>query len=221
MDKIKKIITLYFFCFCICNSFAQELNCEVTINADQVTITNKQVFQTLQTAVKEFMNNHKWTDQSINDNKKIKCNIVIAISNYNNNEMDATMYIRSSRPVYNTAITSTLLNLKDAQIHFKYVEFQQLEYQDGVYINDLTSLLAFYAYVIIGYDYDTFSELGGNLYFNKAMSIVNSAQSSTIEGWKAMEKNTRNRYHQITEITDSKNDDFRKALYQYHRLDSI
>lgn len=215
-----RILSLLTFLFVLAfQTKAQELQCEVSVNADAIQLSNKQVFLTLQNAIKEFMNGKKWTDQVLQVNEKIKCNLVLAISEYKDNELSATIYVRSTRPVYNTAVNSGMMNLKDDKVHFKYIEFSPLEYSDGVYINELTTILAYYAYMIIGNDYDSYSEFGGTTYFNKAMDICNSASSSSIyEGWKMNEKNTRNRYFQVNDILESKNEAVRTAFYNYHRL---
>ena len=196
----------------------QELNCEVTVLTPKIQQTNKQIFKSLETSIRDFMSNRQWTTDKFASGERIDCNITLTIESVNGSEMSGTMQILASRPVYGTNYNSVILNVLDKKIAFGYIEFQPLEYQDGSYVNELTSILAYYAYIILGYDYDSFSELGGTPWFQVAQTIVNAAQSSSALGWKAFEKQEDNRYKLIQEVLEPRYRDLRKAWYTYHRL---
>lgn len=198
---------------------AQELNCVVTINlGPRVQISDQNVFKDMKNAIQLFMNTRKWTNDPYKPYEKIACSIRINI-----NEMPsigffkASVQIQSARPVYNTNYSSLLLNFGDRDWEFEYIESQPLEFNDNTYTNNLTSMLAFYAYVIIGSDSDTFSELGGTPYFQKAQNVVNNAQSANREGWQTL-GNNRNRYWLSENLINGQLTDLRRAMYAYHRL---
>lgn len=196
----------------------QELNCRVTINADQVQTTDRRVFKDMENAFSQFLNNRKWTDDTFESFERIKCNLIItlqdpkSIGNY-----EATVQIQSARPVYNSNYESIMLNFADRDWLFEYVESQPLEFNENTFTTNLTSMLAFYAYVILGLDYDSFGEMGGTPYFQKALSIVNNAQQANRPGWNAL-GSTRNRYWLIENLTNQRMQDIRKGIYKYHRL---
>ncbi|MBN2215104.1 MAG: DUF4835 family protein [Bacteroidales bacterium] len=199
---------------------AQELMCNVQIITQQIQGTNKQVFQTLQTAVYEFMNNTSWTNHVFETDERIECTMLFNIKEQVSvDEFRGTLQIQSRRPVYNTSYNSVVMNYVDNDIQFKYVEFQPLEFSETSHLSNLTSLLAFYAYIIIGMDYDTYSFEGGTPFFQAAEKIVNNAQNTPERGWKSMESTSRkNRYWLINNIL---NEDFallREFVYKYHRL---
>ncbi|RYD76924.1 MAG: DUF4835 family protein [Sphingobacteriales bacterium] len=195
---------------------AQEFNCQVVVNSPTIQMSNKQVFTSLENSIKEFMNNRRWTNDNFEAGEKIDCNIVINITAVEGTNYTGTIQIQSGRPVYGTNYSSQLLNVLDKFFQFGYIEFQPLEFQEGIYNNELTAVLGYYAYMMLGYDYDSFSELGGSVYYQKAQAIVNSAQSSTSAGWSPVEKNG-NRYQIVNQILDERNKNLRKALYIYHR----
>ena len=196
---------------------AQEFKCNISVIAPQVQLSNKQILESLQNDIKKFMTTYKFTKEQYQETEKIEITILITASSISNNVFSGTMQITASRPVYGSGYNTSTLNVLDKNIQFTYVEFQPLEYVDGVYTSDLTSILAYYAYIVLGVDYDSFIELGGNDYFSKASSIVNSAQTATIAGWKSDLKSDRNRNALITEFTDERYKAFRKAWYNYHR----
>lgn len=200
-------------------SMAQELNSIVTINVGpKIQTTDRSVFRDMKNALQQFLNTRKWTNDAFQAHEKINCSLLINI-----NEMpsigifSASVQVQSARPVYNSNYTSLLLNFADRDWEFEYIESQPLEYNDNTYTNNLTSMLAFYAYVIIGMDYDSFSELGGTPYFQKALTVVNNAQSSNRPGWQAI-GSTRNRYWLVENLINSQMTDVRKSVYSYHRL---
>jgi hypothetical protein len=200
-------------------AFAQELNCIVTINVGpKVQTTDRAVFRDMKNALQQFLNTRKWTNDAFQAHEKINCSLMINI-----NEMpsigafSAAVQVQSARPIYNSNYTSLLLNFADRDWEFEYIESQPLEYNDNTYTNNLTSMLAYYAYLIIGMDYDSFSELGGTSYFQKALTVVNNAQSSNRPGWQAL-GNNRNRYWMVENLINSQMTDVRRSLYSYHRL---
>lgn len=205
--------------FLLTGSFgiAQELNCNVQINSDQVQGTNKAVFNTLQTAITEFLNNRRWTDLTYTANERIDCNINIIVKAVDGDAFTSEILVQSRRPVYNSNYTSPLLNIRDQKFTFTYKEFDQLEMVSGTLTSNLTAVLAYYAYLIIGYDMDSFGRLGGTPCFQQAESIVTAAQSSDWTGWKAFE-DSRNRYAIINNLMDEQFKKYRNYFYDYHRL---
>ncbi len=199
------------------NLFAQELNCSVTVNAEKVTQTDPKIFKTLETSIFEFMSTRKWTDDVFKAEERIDCQILITITEeLSSDKFKAQTSIVSRRPVYGSDYNSTLLNFADKDFEFQYAEYQPLDYNENQFTNNLTSMLAFYAYMIIGADYDSFEQKGGDKYFQKAQTIVNQAANSDAKGWKSYD-GTRNRYWLANNYTDPKYAVFRDAFYQYHR----
>ncbi len=196
---------------------SQELNTKVIVNADQVQTSDRSVFRDMEAAFAQFLNTRKWTNDTYKVHERINCNILITINRMPSiGNFAATVQVQSGRPVYNTNYETVVFNFADRDWEFDYIESQPLEYNDNVYISNLTAMLAFYAYIIIGFDYDSFSELGGNLHFQKALQIVNNAQQVNRPGWQPLGSN-RNRYWLIENITNAQMVDIRKAIYQYHR----
>jgi len=218
-QKCMRKISIFFLVLVSFHASAQELNALVTINVGpKVQTTDQNVFRDMKTAVQQFLNTRKWTNDAFQTNEKINCSILINI-----NEMpsigvfSASVQVQSARPVYNSNYTTLLLNFADRDWEFEYIESQPLEYNDNNYLNNLTSMLAFYAYLIIGMDYDSFSEMGGTPHFQKALNVVNNSQSSNRPGWQALGGN-RNRYWIIKNLLNPQMADIRKAEYSYHRL---
>lgn len=198
--------------------YSQELNCRVQVMHQQIEGTNKQIFQTMQSSIFEFMNNTKWTDHAYTMDERIECNIMINItSEVSTNEYKATIQVMSSRPVFNSSYNSVMFNYLDNDFQFQYVEYQPLDFSISTFNSNLTSTLAFYAYVILGFDYDSFSANGGQEFFQKAETIINNAQNAQEKGWKAYE-GSKNRYWIIENLMDQKYSGIRECLYQYHRL---
>ncbi len=215
---MKKVLFILFIFAISTNIFSQELKCNVSVNAQKIQGTNKQKFQTMQKAIYEFMNNTKWTPNVFSVEERIECTIQISLTEeVSTDRYKGTMQIQSNRPVYNSSYNSVLLNIRDNNIEFSYTEFQAMDFNENTYISDLTSILGYYAYLIIGFDYDTFSNHGGDPFFEKAEKIVSNAQNSGISGWKSYE-NKINRYWIITNILNSKYSPVRDFMYKYHRL---
>ncbi len=196
---------------------AQELNCTVQINSDQISGSNKAVFNTLQKSISDFMNNRKWSELTYTNIEKIECSMNIIVKSVLQDNYTAEIQIQSRRPIYNANFYSTLFNFKDNNFGFDYKEFDQLEMNENTITSNLTAVLAYYAYVIIGYDMDSYARLGGTSFFQAAERIVNAAQAADLAGWKAFES-SRNRYALINNLTDEAFKKYRNYFYEYHRL---
>jgi hypothetical protein len=199
---------------------AQELRCNVQVVSQQIQGSNKQVFQTLQNAIYEFMNNRVWTDHVYAMDERIECNIMINITEQPSaDEFKGTMTIQATRPVYNTNLKTTTLNFVDNDIHFRYVEFSPLELDLNSHTSNLTAILGFYAYFVLGIDYDTFSLLGGSPYFQIAERIVMNAQNAPEGGWKPLDDLAhKSRYWLVKDMLDTEYEPLREFNYRYHRL---
>lgn len=213
----KFLLVIVFGCF-INQGFAQDLNARVQILTPQIQSVNKRIVETLETAITDFLNGRKWSNDSFRPQERIDCNLVITITEWDGSSPNfkAEAQIQSSRPVYNASYNSTLLNLSDKNFDFYYTEGQALDFSEQNYIANLSSLLAFYAEVIVGLDYDSFSNLGGSPYFTKAQTTLNNSQNSSNLGWKAFE-GLRNRYWLIENLNNKSFLPLRAALYRYHR----
>lgn len=197
---------------------AQELNCTVSINATQIQTTDRAIFRDMKTAIEQFMNTRKWTNDAYKNHEKINCNMLITITRMPAiGSFAASVQIQSARPVYNTNYSTLMFNFADRDWEFEYIESLPLEYNDNTFTTNLTSMLALYAYVIIGVDYDSFSELGGTPYFQRALQVVNNAQTANRPGWQALGSN-RTRYWIVENFNNPQMTDLRKAYYAYHRL---
>jgi hypothetical protein len=199
---------------------SQELRCNIQIVTQQIQGTNKQVFQTLQTAIYEFMNNTNWTHHVFAYDERIECNFMFNITEQlSADEFKGTLQIQSRRPIFNTNYSSVMLNYMDNNIHFRYVEFEPLQFDPTQHISNLTSILAFWAYFIIGMDYDSFSYLGGTPFLAQAENIVTNAQNAREAGWKPFESlDHKNRYWLINDILNDSYKPIREFNYKFHRL---
>jgi hypothetical protein len=214
-----KYISLIILTFLVltANSFAQELRCNVTVSAQRIQGANQNLFQTMQSDIYEFMNNRKWTDHIYSYDEKLRCNIMILLEEQlSADEFRGTIQVQLIRPVFDSSYETTILNIKDNDFRCRYVEFQPLEFNETSNRENLTNILAFYAYVILGYSYDSFSLEGGTPYFEKAQSIVNNSQNLPVKGWKSFESE-RNRYWLLENIMNKSYSDFRRCMYNYHR----
>ena len=197
---------------------AQELQVKVNINHAQVQGTDKSVFENLQQTLEQFINERQWTDLQFQENERIQCNLNITVSKYvrDENRFECTALIQANRPVYNASYTTTLYNNRDANFHFEYAQFDQLNYNDETIDNQLTALVAYYAYLIIGLDLDSFSPLGGTDILQRCMQLVNNAQDLGYPGWKSFE-DSRNRFAIINDYLDEQMKPFRQLQYDYYR----
>ena len=202
------------------SAYCQELICNVQVITQQIQGTNKQVFQTLQSAMNEFLNNTSWTGHTYAVNERIECTMMFNLKEQVSvDEYKGTLQIQARRPVFNSSFNSVMLNYVDNDLQFKYIEFQPLEFSETQHLSNLTSLLAYYAYIIIGMDYDSYSPEGGTPYFQLAEKIVNNAQNAVEKGWRAMESTSRkNRYWLISNILNEDFTPIRDFTYKYHRM---
>ena len=201
---------------------AQEINCRVSINSDQIEGSNKQVYETLKTAIEEYMNQNRWTNMTFAEHEKIECSMQIVVKEVAENMYKCEMTLQSRRPVYGTTYTTPLLNFVDKNFNFTYQEFDRIEYQQNTFTTNLTAMLAYYCYLIIGHDMDSYQRLGGTPAFEACEQIVNACQSASMEqseqkGWLAFDSN-RNRYALINNLLDEAFKKYRNYYYEYHRL---
>ena len=196
---------------------AQELKCSFQLNSQKIQGTNRNVFNTLQSAVYEFINNTPWTPHKFAENERIECTLILTLNEQSGDEYKGTMNLQLRRPIYGTSYNSPILNFLDQNIQFNYIENEKLEFNEAAHQNNLTAILAFYIYIILGYDYDTFSPLGGTEFFEKAKQIVDNAQNATERGWKAYESSKKNRYWIVENMMDDKYRALRRAMYTYQR----
>lgn len=198
--------------------FSQELNCTVKVLSPAIQGTEKSVFETLETAIKEFMNNTRWTNDNFKQDERIECNITINVTKrISVDEFEANIIVQSRRPVYKSSYNTNLINYQDNDFTFKYTPFQPFEFNENTFVNNLTSTLGYYAYIFIGLDYDTFSPDGGTPYYQKAQTIVNNAQNASEKGWKAFE-GSKNRYWLAENLANANFKGVRSCLYNYHRM---
>lgn len=195
---------------------AQELNCRVVVNSDKIQGTNKEVFNTLQTAITEYMNDTKFTSVQLSTVERIECTLQFIVSEYTDERMVCQLQIQSRRPVYNSSYTSTLINFQDNEVEFNYKEYDPLVYSTSTYENNLTCILNFYAYLILGIDFDSFILYGGDPFFEMARTMVQLGQSTQEPGWKAFENN-RNRSAILSAFVEPTTKPFREMWYNYHR----
>src|SRR6185312_15625058 len=200
-------------------SLSQELNCTVDVVSPQIQdATAQALFQNMKNAIYQFMNSTKWTNDDFTSLEKIDCSIYINITSENSpTDFNATMQIQSRRPVYKSSLYSTMLNFQDNNIDLAYVLNQPLLFNINTYTDNITSLLAFYAYMIIGTDYDSYSQNGGTPYFLKAQNIVTNAQSSTYKGWNPQDGDQTRYWLVYNTLDESYYAPLRKAAYLYHR----
>lgn len=216
---MRKLLLCLLFMVLMFNVDAQELKCNVQVVSQKVQGTNKQVFETLQNAIYEFMNNKVWTDNVFGIDERIECNFMFNIKDQPSaDEFVGTLQIQSRRPVYNTNYYTTMANFVDNDIKFRYIEFEPLEFDLNSHTSNLTSLLAFYAYYIIAMDYDSFSFEGGTPYYENAEKIVLNAQNISEKGWKPVDNmDHKNRYWLVKDILDQDYAPVREFNYRYHR----
>lgn len=214
---MKKFLIILIFFSTSYTMLAQELNCQVSVNSQQIAGDNRR-FTTLQTAIYEFMNNRQWTTRKFKPEERIECSVFITFDKNSTGEFySGTVQIQSRRPIFNSAYNSPMLNIKDVNFSFNWVEYDPLNFDINSFSNNLTSVLAFYAYLIIGTDFDSYSLRGGTDYFNNAQTILNNSQNTNYMGWKSMEDD-KNRYWIMENILNSRYQDYRNFTYKYHRL---
>ncbi|HKL38588.1 MAG TPA: DUF4835 family protein [Bacteroidales bacterium] len=196
---------------------AQELRCNVQIISNQIQGTNKQIYRTLQQDIYEFMNSRIWTERNFENTERIECKILINLNQHTGDQFNGSITVSSRRPVFNSSYNTTMFQFKDNDFQFRYLENEPLEFDINQYKSNLTSILAYYAYIIIGIDFDSFSPGGGTPYFQRARQIVSNAQNARGKGWKAYESR-RNRYWLVENILNNEYRPVRQFIYRYHRL---
>ncbi|MCH5309752.1 MAG: DUF4835 family protein [Prevotella sp.] len=216
MSRTLTLITLLL--FAALGVRAQELQARITINHSQVQGTDVSVFENLQQTLEQFINERQWTDLQFQKNERIQINLNLTVNKYirEENRFECTALIQANRPVYNSAYTSTLYNNRDANFHFEFQQFDQLNYNDENIDNQLTALLAYYAYLIIGLNLDSFSPMGGTDIMQRCMYLVNNAQNLGFPGWKSFE-DSRNRFSIVNDYLDEAMRPFRQLQYDYYR----
>ncbi len=210
------LITVIYFVFSSALT-AQELNCAITVNSDQVAQTNQQVFKTLERALNDLVNKTKWTNRTTKENERINAQMFITITKYESNRFEGTIQMQSSRPVFNTSYETPVFNYKDDRLTFEYIEFQPMVFNENVYESNIVSVVAYYVYVILGLDADTFSLEGGTDNFKTAQKIVTQAQGSNSKGWSHTADNDRSRFDLVDNLLSNTYREYRVAMYNYHR----
>ena len=211
-----KIILPFLLFLSVFSLKAQELNCLVTVNSDQVIGSNKQVFATLQQSLNEYINQTKWTDRIVKPEERVNCAMTIIITSRNNNSFTATLQVQSTRPVYNSSYASPVLNIKDNEFNFNYNEFDPLIYNKNQFDSNLVSMIVFYANIILGVDADTFSKYGGETELKEAENVMLQAQQSGLSSWQNV-VGKQNRYLLIDNLIAPKLKVYRDVMYTYHR----
>ncbi len=198
-------------------SSAQDILCNIQVNSQQIQGTDKRIYENMQSALIEFINDREWTNYDFKPEERIECNMVITIQERpSTDRFSARLNVVASRPIYGSTYNSTLLNYVDNDFDFEYTEFQPMDYQDNQYMSNLTSVIAYYIYIILGLDFDSFSQYGGAPFFEKAELVVNTAQESGQVGWNSFE-DQRNRYWLVENYLNQSYRDLRVFFYEYHR----
>lgn len=215
---MRKSFFIFISLFSLISVFSQEqeLNAVVTVNADKVQSTNKQVYKTLEKSLTEFINQTKWTNRNFLPQERINCAFTIIVKEQVGNQFKASLQVQGSRPVYNSSYTTPLLNINDTDFMFQYNEFQPLLYNPNSFESNLVSTIVFYVYVVLGMDADSFALKGGQEYLKKAEDVMLQAQQSGVAGWEN-KIGKQNRYALIDNLISSKFETFREIYYNYHR----
>lgn len=212
---MRKYIFLIAFIYSIAG-VAQELNCNVVVNAQLTGNENVQVFKTLERQLNEFINNTQWTTKSYKPQERIDCGMIITVNGYNNDLFDCSIQITSSRPVYGSTYNTPIYNFNDKDFTFQYLEFQNFVYNENQFESNLVSVLAFHIHMMLGLDADTFEQDGGLDYYKQAQTILNYSQQNNGKGWK-LEDGQQTRFVLIDNILSPTFTEFRSVLYEYHR----
>lgn len=220
MQRLFKITVVFLFLLygLMPSAHAQELNFRVTVNYAQIGGSDQQFFTNMETVIREFLNNRRWTNDVFLEQERISGNLTIIIEQRpSTNQFVAKAQIQAVRPVYNAAYSSVLLNHTDPDWTFVFNDFEPLEFNETTHLNNLSSLLAYYVYIVLGLDYDSFALLGGNEMYQRAQTVLQNAQNAPEPGWK-QGQSLRNRFWLLDNLTSNPFKPFREGLYQYHRL---
>lgn len=215
---MRKLILLTLLLISGLSTFAQEFNFNVRVNTQKLQTVDPQVFETLSQTIRDFMNNTQWTDENFDITERIDCNLILTIQEETSpTTFKADLAIQSSRPIYNSSEQTVILNHLDQDLEFSYEQYQPLEFSVNVFNDNLSSVLSFYAYMILGLDFDSFALYGGEPYFQLAQDILNSTpQNGVFRGWRSMDGN-QNRFWMIENILSPRVRPYREAMYNYHR----
>ena len=213
---MRKIIQILVIFISVMQLNAQELNCTITVNADKIPGSNKQIFTTLQNSLNEFVNQKRWTNFNYKPQEQISCNLTLTILEQTGNEFRGHIQIQSSRPIYNSTYLTPVFNFKDDNLSFQYTEFEPLLFNENSFESNLVSIVTFYVYTILGMDADTFSLNSGNPFFIKAQDVLVQAQQSGYAGWNQND-GTKSRFTLIDNILSPTYNLFRVAMYEYHK----
>jgi|TARA_B110000014_G_scaffold255074_1_gene236450 hypothetical protein len=213
---MNKLLFVFCLCLSLCHLSAQELNCTLVINAEQTGQQNQQIFKTLERSLNDFVNKTTWTNKIISSQERIDCGMIITVTEFNVDRFKASIQVQSSRPVYNSTYSTPIFNFNDTDFNFDYIEFQNLTLNPNQFQSNLTSVISFYTYMILGMDADTFSKKGGTEYYTQAKNILNVAQSSGYKGWAPVDGN-QTRYVLLDQLLSPSYVEYRDVLYAYHR----
>ena len=208
-------LLLIVFVFCALSSKAQELNCDIVVNAQLTGNENVQVFKTLERQLNEFVNNTKWTNKSFAQNERINCSMVININSYSGDSFQGSIQVLSSRPVYNSSYSTPIYTYNDRDFSFQYQEFQNINFNPNQFQSNLVSVLAFHVYIILGMDADSFELNGGTPYYQQARTIMSYSQGSNYRGWKP-EDGLQSRFILIDNLLSPTYKEYRSTMYDYH-----
>ncbi|QQL49235.1 type IX secretion system protein PorD [Mucilaginibacter ginkgonis] len=214
---MRKLLTLFVFTLLAYKAGAQDLNARVQVLAPKVATTNRRIFSSLETAMREFLAGRKWSVDQFANNEKIDCNFLLNVTSWDGaSNFTGELQVQSSRPVFNSSYTSTIFTINDKDVDFTYTEGQTIDYSNQNFQSNLSSIMAYYAYIILGFDYDSFSRYGGTPYFANAQTVVINAQTSAYKGWKAFDNNF-NRYWLSENLGNKTYIPLRNFIYEYHR----
>lgn len=211
---MRNLVVVFFFLIGI-TVYSQQLNCTITVNSQQITNVNQQIFKTLQSSLTDFVNKTDWTGQVMKQNEKINCSIYITLTSGSTDQFSGTIQVQSSRPIFNSSYSSPVFNFNDKDFNFRYVEFENLIYNPNAFDSNLVAVIAYYCHVILGLDADSFVENSGTPYLEAAQNITSMAQQSGYKGWSQSEGN-QNRYFLISDLLSPTFKEIRSASYQYH-----
>jgi len=212
---MRKTLQILIIIFTVIQVRSQELNCSITVNADKIPGSNKQIYKTLENSLSEFVNQNRWTNSNYKPEERIDCNFTITILEQTGSDFKGHIQIQSSRPIFNSSYLTPVFNFKDDDFSFQYIEFEPLLFNENTFESNLVSIISFYVYTILGFDADTFSFNGGTPYFTKAQNVLVQAQQSGYAGWNQND-GSGTRFTLIDNILSPTYSLFRNALYEYH-----
>ena len=216
---LKKLFVALLLVILARTAISQEFLCKVQIQYDQIQGVDPSVFESMEKSIFEFMNNRKWSQNNFKISERIEATMIFTIkgAEQGGDKFSGTLNVVLQRPIYGTDYNSVVINLVDNNVSFSYTPHQTMEYADNTFSDNLTQILAYYAYLMLGLDFDTFSLEGGTQYYEKAMAVVQVAQNTNFKGWQAFETPPRNRYHLVENLLNPSYNGIRKLLYEYHR----